>query len=464
MTTTSHLGKLGKYELLEKIGEGGFGIVYKARDPLLEREVAIKILRMDIAGAPDFVERFHREARLAASLRHPNIVTVIEVGEQEGRYYLVMEYLEGEVLSELLKPGQPLPLQQAVQILKPLAEALDYAHGRGLVHRDVKPSNIILSDGGKRPVLTDFGLVKSMTEGGLTTTGVTLGTVEYMAPEQITGQEVGPTSDLYALGVIAYQMLTGRVPFTGRTPFEIQMGHVQQAPPPPRTLNPAMPEALAQVLTRALAKKQAFRYQSGAELVAALEQSLPQPTPPPTAVRPVTPPAVVAQPVTPSAPVVPESRRTPPPRLTPVPQPAELSQLTYQPQPADHTEIQPPNTKGMLLTIGIGVALFLLYWLVWSLVWSLVYPGFTYVLICLSGILAFLIAFIPTFLVARRVLHHQRVPRSAILVYLLGMFFTPPVGFVIGSIAADLVLSILSWLACGALTIFWAARLWKRSK
>jgi serine/threonine protein kinase len=262
--------QLGKYELLEKIGEGGYGIVYKARDPLLEREVAIKILRSDIASAPDFVERFRREARLAASLRHPNIVSVIEVGEQEGRYYLVMEYLEGEVLSALLKDGKPLPLKQTVEILQPLAEALDYAHGRGLVHRDVKPSNVILCDSGKRPVLTDFGLVKSMTESGLTTTGVSLGTVEYMAPEQILGQEPGPAADQYALGVVAYQMLTGKVPFGGTTPYAIQKGHAEQAIPDPRELNPQLPTQITEILQRALAKSASARYAKASEFITAM--------------------------------------------------------------------------------------------------------------------------------------------------------------------------------------------------
>jgi serine/threonine-protein kinase len=274
MINTTNLGNLGKYELKEKIGEGGYGIVYKARDPLLERNVAIKVLRMDIASSPDFVERFRREARLAASLRHPNIVSVIEVGEQEGRYYLVMEYLEGEVLSALLKDGKPLPLKQAVEILQPLAEALDYAHGRGLVHRDVKPSNMILAEGGKRPVLTDFGLVKSMTESGLTTTGVALGTVEYMAPEQILGQEPGPAADQYALGVVAFQMLTGKVPFPGKTPFEIQSGHVHQPPPDPCSLNPGLPRALADTLLRALAKDSSRRYATDSKFVAALADQL----------------------------------------------------------------------------------------------------------------------------------------------------------------------------------------------
>ena len=261
---------LGKYELLDKIGEGGYGIVYKARDPLLEREVAIKVLRADIASAPDFIERFRREARLAASLRHPNIVGVIEVGEQDGRYYLVMEYLDGEVLSARLKAGQPLPLSQAVEILRPLAEALDYAHGRGLVHRDVKPSNIILADGGKRPVLTDFGLVKSMSESGLTTTGVSLGTVEYMAPEQILGQEAGPAADQYALGVVAYQMLTGQVPFGGTTPFAIQKGHAEQAIPDPRAINPLLPDQITGMLRKALAKNASERYENCGEFVNAL--------------------------------------------------------------------------------------------------------------------------------------------------------------------------------------------------
>ena len=181
MTDQKAFSKIGKYEILEEIGSGGFGIVYRGHDPMLDRDVAIKVLRADVATSVDFVERFRKEARLAASLRHPNIATVIEVDEHDGRYFLVMDYFPGGPLSVLLKEGEPLPLAQVVELLLPLAEALDHAHSKGVIHRDVKPSNAILDEDG-HPVLTDFGLVKSLTEESDTTTGVVFGSAEYMAP------------------------------------------------------------------------------------------------------------------------------------------------------------------------------------------------------------------------------------------------------------------------------------------
>jgi len=270
MANENPLTTLNRYELLEKLGEGGFGVVYRGRDPMLERLVAIKELRADLTSDLDYIERFRREARLAASLRHPNIVTVIEVGEQDGRYYLVMDYLPGGSLKDRLEGGKPLPMAQVVELLRPLAEALDYAHAKGVIHRDVKPSNVLFGEDG-RPVLTDFGLVKSTKERSTTTTGKVLGTPEYMAPEQIQGGETSPATDLYALGVIAYQMFTGRVPFSGSTPYEIQSGHVNQPPPDPHQLNPALPEETATILLRALAKQPGERYPSGQAFVAALQ-------------------------------------------------------------------------------------------------------------------------------------------------------------------------------------------------
>jgi len=276
MSKKDQASKIGKYEILGKIGEGGFGIVYRGRDPMLDREVAIKVLRADLASTPGFLERFRREARLAASLHHPNVVGIIEVGEHEGRYYLVMEYLTGQTLADLLDDGKSLPLTRAVELLHPLAEALDYAHAKGVIHRDVKPGNVILADDGKRPVLTDFGLVKSRLEEGTTTTGVVLGTPEYMSPEQIQGKELGPAADQYALGIIAYQMLTGRVPFKGTTPFEVQNGHVSQPPPDPLSLNPALSLDTGKLLLRALEKDPSNRFQSVIGFVNELNQVVDQ--------------------------------------------------------------------------------------------------------------------------------------------------------------------------------------------
>jgi len=273
MSDRSKQTKIGRYEILEKIGEGGFGIVYRGRDPMLDREWAIKVLKSDVASAPDFVERFHREARLAASLRHPNIVNVIELSEQEGRFFLVMDLLPGGPLSGLLKDGKPLPLNRAVELLKPIADALDYAHRKGMIHRDVKPSNIIFNEDGQ-PVLTDFGLGKSLSEAGATTTGMVLGTAEYMAPEQILGKEPSPAMDIYAFGVIAFQMLTGQVPFPGDSSFEIQKGHVERTIPDPRSINPTLPKEVSDLLSKALSKKPNERPTSASEIASELQKIL----------------------------------------------------------------------------------------------------------------------------------------------------------------------------------------------
>ena len=274
MANSKKQENIGKYEIREQIGAGGFGIVYRGRDPLLDRDVAIKVLKSEAATSPEFIERFRREARLAASLNHPNVVHVIEVGEQEGRYFIVMDFLSGGPLSKLLKEGKPLLIPGALEILKPVADALDYIHRKGMIHRDVKPSNIILNEDGA-PVLTDFGLGKNLLEeGGTTTTGMELGTAEYMAPEQILGIPPGSATDLYALGVVAFQILTGKVPFSGNTPFTIQKGHVDEAPPDPRRINSDLDEEISTILLHSLEKEPSARFQSGADFIAALSQAV----------------------------------------------------------------------------------------------------------------------------------------------------------------------------------------------
>lgn len=272
MTDKKEFPNIGKYEIIEKLGEGGFGMVYRGRDPMLDVARAIKVLKSDVATSPDFVERFRREARMAASLKHPNITTIIEVGEDEGRYFMVMDYLAGGPVSDLMQNGKPLPLAQVVELLAPIAAALDHAHSKGIVHRDIKPSNMLLDEDGKA-VLTDFGLVKPLLDDSLTTSGATLGTKKYMAPEQIQGQTPSPAIDIYALGVVAYEMLTGQVPFDG-TSFEIQKGHVEIQPPDPCTLNAELPREIADCLIKALAKNPTERYPSAGQFVAALQKIL----------------------------------------------------------------------------------------------------------------------------------------------------------------------------------------------
>lgn len=265
--------RLGKYEILREIGRGGFAVVYLARDMMLGRQVALKVLAQHRAYDPEFVRRFQQEAHAAASLNHPNIVTIFDVGSEAGRYFLAEEYVPGRTLADLLKSG-PLPLDEAERILAEVASALDHAHGRGLIHRDVKPNNIMITDDG-HVKLMDFGLVRAadgssmtisafqMEEGHLTTGAVTMGTPEYMSPEQADFDAQRPIdrrSDVYALGVVAYQMITGRVPFGGATPLAVLRGHADGAPKPPTDVNQELPAALNAVLLRALAKSPDDRY------------------------------------------------------------------------------------------------------------------------------------------------------------------------------------------------------------
>jgi len=265
--------KLGRYEILEKLGNGGFGTVFKAHDKDLDRPVAIKILHPHLVNQSGFIERFYREARAAAKLEHPYIVPIYEVGEAEGRHFIVMRYLEGRGLDDLLEQRhKPLSMEQSLAILEDVASALNYAHRRGIVHRDVKPSNIFITATGA--VLTDFGIVRVLDDvSRVTATGQALGTPEYMAPEQIKGEDVSPQTDVYALGIVAYEMLTGKVPFTGNTPFAIQEGHVHRTFTPPHEINSEIPPAINLVFERVLAKRPNDRYAQANDFVKALKQT-----------------------------------------------------------------------------------------------------------------------------------------------------------------------------------------------
>ncbi|MBM2812876.1 MAG: Protein kinase protein [Chloroflexi bacterium] len=284
---------LGSYRIVEQIGRGGMATVFKAFQPALSRHVAIKVLPAMYAEESTFLDRFHREAVLIAGLRHPNILTVFDSGEQDGTTYIVSELIEGGTLADLLKGA--LPLDQCIRLLKPVASALDYAHTRGVIHRDVKPSNVLMAEDGT-PILSDFGIARMIeTDARLTQTGVGIGTPEYMAPEQAMGHTVGPAVDTYALGVVAYQMLTGSVPFASSTPLAVAVAHVRDPLPLPRERNPSISVAVQDVLLKALAKDPAHRYAAPSEMIAALEAAAAKQEEP-TVIRPVSvaPPATVA--------------------------------------------------------------------------------------------------------------------------------------------------------------------------
>jgi hypothetical protein len=269
------IGKsLGRYHIREQLGEGGMGTVYKAFDTRLEREVAVKVILPHRRHAPEFLKRFDREAKALAKMSHPNIVRVLDYGEHDGLPFLVMEYTPGGTLKEKL--GEAMPWHQAVHMQLPIARSLMYAHERKIIHRDVKPSNIIFSELGE-PMLSDFGLAKVLEAEktwDLTGTGVGIGTPEYMAPEQGIGVGVDHRADIYALGVVLYEMVTGRPPYQADTPLAVLMKHINDPLPQPSEFVANLPERVEQVIIKALAKEAEDRFQSMGEFVDALANLL----------------------------------------------------------------------------------------------------------------------------------------------------------------------------------------------
>ena len=262
---------LGRYHIVEQLGEGGMAIVYKAFDTRLERAVALKVIRTERMDDYQFLERFKREALALAKLAHPNIVHINDYGDQDGVPYLVMDYIPAGTLKERI--GAPIPWAEAAWFLAPVARALEFAHKQGIIHRDIKPSNILVTDSGQ-PMLTDFGIAKMLEDektGGLTTTGMGMGTPEYMSPEQLLGNKLDGRTDVYSLGTVFYEMVTGRTPYKADTPMAIALKQVNDPLPRPRQFVPALPAQTEQVIFKSLAKKPEDRYLDMGAFAAALE-------------------------------------------------------------------------------------------------------------------------------------------------------------------------------------------------
>lgn len=266
--------ELGKrYEVIERVGGGGMAIVYKAHDSLLNRKVAVKVLRQQYTNDDDFIRRFRREAQAAASLSHPNIVSIYDVGQDDDVYYIVMEYIEGSTLNDKIKERAPLQIEEAVHIASQICDALDHAHQNEIIHRDIKPHNILIGKNGRIKV-TDFGIARATASTDITQTGAVLGSVHYFSPEHAKGVAQGAKSDLYSLGIVLYQMLTGKLPFIGDSPISVALKHLQEKVEEPRKVNPLIPQSVENIILRAVRKDPEERYVSAKEMLEDLDSCL----------------------------------------------------------------------------------------------------------------------------------------------------------------------------------------------
>ena len=266
-----------RYEIIENIGNGGMAMVYKSKDHILNRYVAVKILRDEFTTDEEFIKRFSIEAQSAASITHPNIVSIYDVGQEGNLYYIVMELIKGKTLKEIIvEEGRALPWKWSTNIVMQIASALETAHKNNIVHRDIKPHNIIITEDGVAKV-TDFGIAKAVSNSTITAFGSTIGSVHYFSPEHAKGGYTDSKSDLYSLGVVMYEMLTGKVPFDADTPVSVALKHMQEEPVPPIEVNSKIPPAINDIILKAMRKDTTLRYQSATEMIADLKRAIKDP-------------------------------------------------------------------------------------------------------------------------------------------------------------------------------------------
>jgi len=262
-----------RYEIISRIGGGGMALVYKAHDVLLNRKVAVKVLRQQFVNDEEFISRFRREAQNAAALSHPNVVSIYDVGQEEDIHYIVMEYVEGHNLNEIIVERAPLQIEEAVHIAQQICDALDHAHANHIIHRDIKPHNILIGNNGRVKV-TDFGIARAATSSKITHTGSVVGSVHYFSPEHAKGVNTGEKSDLYSLGIVLYQMVTGNLPFFGESPISIALKHLQDDFEEPRVVNSHIPQSVENIILKSMRKNPNDRYESARAMMADLETCL----------------------------------------------------------------------------------------------------------------------------------------------------------------------------------------------
>ena len=361
MTDLNLLGRtIGRFEILSELGRGGMAVVYRARQTDLERTVALKVLPPELSLDQSYIARFRQEARSAAALEHPHIVPIYEVGAAEGLQYIAMKYIPGRTLKDDVQERGALPIPQAAAILEQVADALDYAHSQGVIHRDIKPSNMMVAQNGW-VYLTDFGLARGSTTSGLTMAGTVMGTPEYMSPEQAQGlATIGPPTDIYALGVVLYELLTGNMPFQADTPMGMLVARLQYAPRPPREYRGDLPMPVEDVVMRALARRPEARYATAGALVQALKGAAGLGGQLTSAARPpVSPPEGTPRPPTPAqglqTPVSPPAGAAPIPPTVPAGTPPYVIPASAPTAPAARTATPPPLPVAGAPAIGTTV-------------------------------------------------------------------------------------------------------------